>query len=316
VTSTSETISKPPKPPKLGRSPTAGQLVRRAIGVANQRILVHEPEVRASDDPEAVHQMRVALRRLRSDLRTFADVLDPAWRAQVTALSRPVARALGGRRDLDVLAERLRVLIPRLHDADRAGAEQVLDILHARRILAFEAISGALGDPGYGELLRLIGDTELAVPPGEGDGRLADQPAAAVAARAVERAFRRLRRDIRALPESPPDQALHDVRIQAKRLRYAAEAAAPVLGRPASRFAADVTHLQTVLGDHQDAVTAVGWLRALASEDAERVSLAWSAGVLAGLELDAANEARARYPRAWKRVRSRGEQHWLGAVRS
>jgi CHAD domain-containing protein len=66
---------------------------------------------------------------------------------------------------------------------------------------------------------------------------------------------------VHGLGEDPADAQLHEVRILAKRSRYAAEAAAPLLGPHAARFASAMAELQTVLGDHQDTVVAELWLQ-------------------------------------------------------
>ncbi len=321
-------VPAPAKVRRLGRNPTAGHLVQRAISVAARHVVEHDPVVRRGDDPEGVHQMRVALRRLRSDLRTFGDLLEPAWSSSVKELSRPIAAALGAGRDLDVLRDRLQSQASRLPITERAGTEPVFEQLLAQQESASSAIMGALTSSGYGELLGRLGDLGPAlrnttIPdddelrPGAADTatdieaeNLADQPAERVARAAVRRAYRRLRRHVRALPSPAPDQALHDLRIQVKRVRYAAEAATPVIGRPAARLAGDLSRLQDVLGDHQDAVTAVRWLRGL-SDGADDASTVWSAGVLAGLELSAAAEARERFGPAWKRVEAHRQRRWL-----
>ena len=93
-------------PPEI--DPDAGgsgmvDLVRRALARSVVRLLTHDPGVRLGEDPEAVHQARVATRRLRSDLRTFADVLDTAWSDPLRDELRTIGHALGDVRDLDVL---------------------------------------------------------------------------------------------------------------------------------------------------------------------------------------------------------------------
>ena len=101
--------------------------------------------------------------------------------------------------------------------------------------------------------------------------------------------------------QAPGDVELHTVRIRAKRMRYAADAVAPILGKPARRFADAAAELQAILGEHNDAVVAGAWLRTWAavrrSGDA-----AFAAGMLAGIERAAANDAQRRWRKAWKGV--------------
>jgi CHAD domain-containing protein len=106
---------------------------------------------------------------------------------------------------------------------------------------------------------------------------------------------------VRALEDPPPDEALHEVRIGAKRVRYAAEAVAPVLGRKAARFARAAAELQTILGEHHDAVVTAQLLRERSTGAPSEV--AFAAGELAGLEQAAADRARSEWLGAWKRLR-------------
>ena len=119
--------------------------------------------------------------------------------------------------------------------------------------------------------------------------------------------WRRLRSAVRQLPENPTDPELHRIRILAKRARYAAEAVAVIAGPSASAFARAAAKLQTVLGEHQDSVTAQAWLRAA------RVSgrRAFAAGELIAMEHLAAAEARSRWPKAWKALNRKSLRSWM-----
>lgn len=100
---------------------------------------------------------------------------------------------------------------------------------------------------------------------------------------------------------------LHQVRIQAKRCRYAAEAVAPIVG-PAAHFAAAVADLQTVLGDHQDTVVAESWLREAA---AATPSGCVAGGQLIAQERSCRTELRAQWPAIWRTASSKKLRHWL-----
>ena len=105
----------------LGRHPTAADVIRQAITRSVLRLLAHDPGVRLGDDPEDVHQARVATRRLRSDLRTFRDLLDADWAQGLRDRLKVVAGALGAVRDADVLLERLHRQLDDLPVADRGA---------------------------------------------------------------------------------------------------------------------------------------------------------------------------------------------------
>ena len=126
----------------------------------------------------------------------------------------------------------------------------------------------------------------------------------------MRRRWRGLARRVKALGDPPADEELHAVRIEAKRVRYAAEAAAPLLGRQARVFARAAATLQGVLGDLNDAVEAERWLRGWAGER-RSTPAAFAAGELAGLERAAAQETRARWRKAWKELSSPRLRSWM-----
>src|SRR5207248_11382379 len=94
--------------PGLGPKSPAGDAVRAALAAGTTRLLRHDPGVRLGDDPEDVHQARVGARRLRSDLRTFAPLVEPDWREHLQDELRWLGDQLGAVRDADVLLDRLR----------------------------------------------------------------------------------------------------------------------------------------------------------------------------------------------------------------
>jgi CHAD domain-containing protein len=109
------------------------------------------------------------------------------------------------------------------------------------------------------------------------------------------------------LPETPADSDLHRIRILAKRARYAAEAVAPVVGPDAASFARSAAKLQTVLGEHQDSVTAQAWLRA-AKVTGRR---AFAAGELIAIERIAAHKARGGWRKVWNTLDRRRLRSWM-----
>ncbi|MGH8976347.1 MAG: CHAD domain-containing protein, partial [Acidimicrobiia bacterium] len=141
------------------------------------------------------------------------------------------------------------------------------------------------------------------------DADLAQSAADALPALA-RRPWKRLRQAVRALPDVPADEDLHAVRILAKHTRYAAEAAAPVMGRRARAFAGAVADVQTVLGDHQDACVTEDWLRAAAGSIADPGE-AVLVGQLIGLQRAEAHDRRAAWPKAWKRAADPKLRDWV-----
>ena len=98
---------------------------------------------------------------------------------------------------------------------------------------------------------------------------------------------------------------MHEARKKAKRTRYAAEAAAPVLGKPAEHLVKDMKSLQSLLGDHQDSVMARETLRDIAFEAHEAGESAFTYGVLYGREERVASAGEDELPGAWETIRAR-----------
>lgn len=290
---------------KLGDDPTAGEVVRNAIAGSVVRVLRHDAGVRLGDDPEDVHQARVGTRRLRSDLRTFAALVDEDWSGPLREELRWLAAALGEVRDADVLLERLRHQAAELPDVDVGGFAPVLRRLSDEREAAGARLAEVMASDRYVGLLdRLVAAaTSPALVPA------ADKPAGDVLPALVAKPLDKLRKAANGLSSKPADEALHEVRILAKRARYAAEAAAPAVGKPAKRLAEAVAGVQGVLGDHQDAVVAEGWLRK-AAVDAD-VAQALALGELIGAERARAQHHRDEWPAAWKKANRKKLRTWL-----
>ena len=134
-------------------------------------------------------------------------------------------------------------------------------------------------------------------------------PAAAVAGPLVAGPWDKLRKAVRGLSRNPADAQLHRIRILAKRARYAAQAIEPVVV-PAHAFAAAAAELQTILGDHQDAVTTEAWLAAAPTSG----RVAFVAGQLAGLERAVAVEMRGRWREAWKALAAPELRAWMTQI--
>jgi CHAD domain-containing protein len=288
----------------LGPDASAGDAVRRAIALSVIRLIRHDPVVRLDVDPEGVHQARVATRRLRSDLRTFRPLLDEEWSTALRDELRWLARALGDVRDGDVLLARLRQQATELGVDD--GAAPVLATLQTSRDGALRALVEELRSDRYAHLLdRLV---EAANTPAL--GRDAGEPATEAVPVLVRRPWHRLAKRAKALGSVPSDAQLHEVRIHTKRVRYAADAAAPVVGKQARAFSHAAARLQDVLGDLNDAVVAGAWLEAWAAESNDAAGSA-AAGALAAAERSAADELRGRWGTAWEELAEPKLRAWM-----
>ncbi len=287
----------PPEP--LGRDATLGQLVQATIASSAQRLVEHDPVIRTSQQLRAIHQARVATRRLRSDLRTFRPVLDPSWSEPIRSELQWLGRHLGQVRDADVLLARLRAKSDEVPDRDQDRVRELIERLEGSRAHDRDALLDVMRSDRYSALLdRLVDATRS---PRIKDGK-DDERAAKVVGKLTRGPWKRLRRGVRKLPASPDDRQLHEVRKRAKQARYALEAVGPVAGSRARKAARRLAGLQDVLGEHQDAVVASAWLHdaARASSSSET---AFVAGMLAGSFEADRRRVRLRWRRAWSRAK-------------
>jgi len=230
----------------------AGDVVDRAIRAGVKRLLDHDPLVRLEEPlpngDTAVHQMRVACRRLRSDLRTFSPLLREAWARPLRTELGWLAEMLGAARDAEVLRARLRSTAGAdpLAPMDTVAIERIDGVLARRQADALRTLGESLRSGRYLALLdALVAATrQQARKKGSLHG-LANEPT------------QRLCASLGKLEASGADADWHHVRILTKRARYAVEAQEGHRD-PLARAMAD---LQDLLGEHQDAAVAgTTWL--------------------------------------------------------
>ena len=282
---------------------SAGDIVLAYLREHAARLGSMDPLVRA-DEPDSVHQMRVATRRLRSTLQSFGEIIPRSGTGPILAELKWLAGVLGEARDAEVLAARL------ARNVRTIPAEQVLGPVGARvqahfapiQAAARASVLAALDSARYFALRDAL-DGLLADPP---LSAAAERPAGRVLAGAVLRAYRRTRRWIRRAAHTPPghprELAFHEARKAAKRARYAGEVISPALGKEARRFTKRMKKIQSVLGDHQDAVVARGVDRELGIGAHLAGENAFTYGLLFEREDQRAARLRATAQQTWKRT--------------
>ncbi|MBT2368348.1 CYTH and CHAD domain-containing protein [Streptomyces sp. ISL-10] len=295
--------SRPAAPPPR----TAGDHILGYLREQADALVSYDPGVRR-DLPDAVHQMRVATRRLRSALRTYRKILDREVTRPVTDELTWLAGELGVARDQEVLAERLRSRVDALPDTLLLGP--VAARLKAWAVAAGSDARGtalaALDSTRYLDLLSAL-DALLEEPPLlKAAGKAADAALPDAVLKEYDRLSRRVEHALALPAGGERDVALHDARKAAKRTRYAAEAAAQALGRPARQFAKRMKAVQKVLGDHQDSVVARHTLRDLAIRADAAGESAFTWGLLYGQESARAAEREAELPQVWERATGPG----------
>ena len=289
-------------PPEQPEELTVGRLVARSIGSAVAAMKEHEAGLRDGHDPDHVRKTRVAVRRLRSNLRTFQDFLEAEKTGPLVDELAVLAAELGGVRDREVLAARIRADAKVVPGPDRKLVEELIQVLEEEIRTARVSAIAYLDSERFTGLFAGLEAFSLAPPL----TALAAQPASAIAGPLAAGPWEKLRKGVRGLPRNPADAQLHRIRILAKRARYAAQAVEPVI-EEAHAFAAAAAELQTILGDHQDAVTTEAWLAAAPTSGRQ----AFLAGQLAGLERAVAVDMRGRWQEAWKVLSAPELRAWM-----
>jgi CHAD domain-containing protein len=277
----------------VGADSHVGDLVRAALVRSVSRLVVSDPLVRLAEDIEAVHQARVGVRRLRSSLKAFAPYLDARWTDDLRTELKWLGTALGEQRDADVMEERLRDRIASVSRNPNWGAE-IVRALEQRRIRAKKALDAVLVQPRYVELL----DRLVAAAREPALSATSDPSGRPLAQAILVPPAGKIRTAVGRLGDDPPDAALHKVRIDAKGLRYAAEAVKPVSDKAVERVERAARAVQDVLGEHQDAVVAGTWLHKRAPRAANPAP--WAR--LERAEIAAAVAARDAWPASWEKL--------------
>jgi CHAD domain-containing protein len=307
-----------PQPPrtnggKRAKPGSAGAALTDYLAEHVDRLVAEDPRARRGEH-DAVHQLRVAARRLRSALQSYRPLLDRERTDPIVIALRDLAQALAPARDAEVLHARIRDGLAELGPELRLGPVEAQVTRHYARVEAEAAaavVSTLDGDPYArlrGDLVDLLQDPPLT--------KRAARPAGTELPAHVARAAQRLARAVDvsvdpAVPAEERDLAVHDARKAGKRLRYATEVASPAVGRPAKRFAKELKGFQDALGEHQDTVVAREALRDLAVQAHADGGNGFAFGVLHGRDDARATEIEAQLPDLWARAWRPRNRRWL-----
>lgn len=286
-----------PEPPEFRDT---AEVVQAAITAAVGTFFEYTDKA-AAGKVRGVHQARVGLRRLRSNLRTFRRVIDTAWASSLSAEAAWLADSLGQIRDLDVLNTRL------IEDAMLQAPEDapvvagLVAMLEEQRTEALDQFREVRSTARYDGLAVRLKEAAADMPTRGGI-----EPAEFLLPELLQRSWRELRGAARKAKSDPTVENLHTVRIRAKRMRYACEASTSVLGEDAELTGKAAEALQERLGEWHDACAARDWLNAAAEE---RPDFAEVADRMVEFEVRAAEHAanswRSEYraiKRGWKKI--------------
>lgn len=297
--------------PKLTSRSRAGDVVLAHLREQVEELVARDRGAR-TDEPDAVHKMRVATRRLRSALSTYRPLLDREFTDPVRDELRWLGGALSEPRDAEVLHSRLSRLVEEQPDEWVLGPVlRRIDLdMGARHRTGHGHLLEALDDERYRRLLDTL-DELLADPPFTKTARKrAHRKLPRLVARACARVDRAARATDAAATTEKRNERLHEVRKAAKRARYAAESVATVCGKPATRLAKRMEHLQEVLGEHQDSVMSGQVLRELGVVAHLSGENGFTFGLLHGLERSRGEAAQCGYRPALRAASKKSVRRW------
>jgi len=283
-------------------------LARSTVAAALRKYHKREHEARVGDDPEGVHDVRVAVRRLRSALALLEDAPGfdandlKRWRKRLKDL----AAALGAVRDLDVQIGRLSAYRD-AHPELRAGLQPIWDEMTQEREKARGEMLDALDGDKIRDTLRTLHGFATEQP----DER-SDEETILVRHFAGGAVWRRYEDVLRYECQLPTESALvlHEIRIACKRQRYALEMFAHAFGSQVDPLIAILVTIQDCLGAHQDCVVARGYLERSRAEASDQRALAVYDEALETEQI----ALRAQFRRLWAQVSGKAFRRDLAAL--
>jgi CHAD domain-containing protein len=262
--------------------------LHRAVAEQLDKLLVWDRAVRAEAD-DAVHQMRVTTRKIRSLIQASPDSFGLSEDTSILDELRELANVLGEARDAEVLAERYRGALGKLPPRLVRGPIQhrLVDGAEQRYQTGVRHSLAAMRSPRYFRLLDALEALVVATP-----GQASASAAVAAAGKKVRKAAKSARR----ATDDDLDEAIHRIRKRAKRLRYTAAAAGE---KKVSKRAKKV---QSLLGDHQDCVVSRAHLLEQADAAHAASEDAFTYGLLHQQDSDVARECREQLEPALRKL--------------
>ncbi len=236
--------------------------IRRLLRFTTAVMQANEPGLRRDVDTEFLHDYRVALRRARSIIRQFKGVFEPHRTAWALHELREIAQRTNTIRDDDVCLLSRERYLGMLPPEFRPGAEKLFDELAAERKQLHRRFTSYLAGSEYRnfmqEWLTFIADERLPEETTAPDAALSTRE---VSARSIRKAWKRIIVHGRRIGAEATDRELHELRIDAKRLRYLLEFFFSLFpGKLASRLISHLKQLQDNLGEFVDLSVQIAFL--------------------------------------------------------
>jgi triphosphatase len=250
-------------PVELSRAPSVGELAFVVLRRNLLAMVAHEAGTRLGDDPEELHDMRVATRRMRAALAMFSDAL-PVRAQRMRDELGWIAGALGAVRDLDVQLQRVEQWMEEVPEEDRHSLGDLARLLGHQRQDARRRLLVALETKRYE---RLVSDfTNLLRQGPSRRSAAASAPALVVVPDLLRIRHRAVAKAVKQVERTGAPDDLHRLRIRGKRLRYALEFVSEIYGSHTRTYVRQLVRMQDTLGLMQDARVAAERLHALVTE--------------------------------------------------
>lgn len=278
----------------------AASIIRKQF----EKMVSHESGVRCGKDPEDVHDMRVAIRRLRAAIKVFAAYLPESFESIRQEL-RWIGRLLGEVRDLDVQLAQLDEWRDRFSDEQRSALGTVVTALRVRRGRARGRLVHALNSSRYSTLVEAF-TRAISLSFAE-DGQSSSESVVAIAPDVVRKRYRAFHKAGKRVKHDSSPERYHRARIRAKQLRYMLEFLSPLYGEPAVSMADRLSTLQDVLGTNQDSYTARETLHDIMRDRRRKIAPAAQTMIteIERLYQLQSDKQRKRFPCVYKRSRGK-----------
>jgi inorganic triphosphatase YgiF len=291
--------------PALEGDATVDQAIQAILRNCLQQWCANEAAVLDGSDPEGVHQMRVALRRLRSAFSVFGRLFDPGQRARLSGEAKTIVNSLGPARDWDVFLSELLAPV-RAARPDDPGLARLAEAAQAERSKGYAQALAAIGAPSYTRYVLELGHWIEArgwrAQATERGAEWLDRPIGEFAAHLLGKRQRKTLKLGRQFDRISAEER-HRVRIALKKLRYAIEFFQTLYPKKDARPYLDtLKDLQDSLG-HLNDVAVAERLIATLGDDAEAGAVGnaieWGGGLVLGWHARGVAELEPATVRAW-----------------
>lgn len=309
-------VPPPPADPRVLADDSVQKAAQKTVARHLGRLRAHDPGTRIGDDPEALHNLRVAVRRLRAAVRVFAPGFSPALREYLTAELPWLGQITGAVRDLDVQLARLRDYGGAFPAGHRAGLAPLWTYMETERTRRRAEMLAGLDSRRYLQLLLRLEAFALGRVHTPARDAAAHEAVAQAGAHNITRAWRRLLKRGNSITGTPAPEDLHALRIRAKRLRYLLEFLQELTGKRGRRLVKRLVALQDLLGAYHDAVVTAEFVRQYAEGPGAHLGAAGllTLGALANTALRVADDRCREFQHTWHRFSRKRTRKELSAL--